>query len=109
MVTEDPTALFVSRRALAAAIRRARANARQGGIFSPAMVPYFRALVADALREGDIHDMIAIVEEENAVHIPARVNGDYPAGASIPFMPTCLLAGAAAAAGAGVPALSAAI
>ncbi len=56
------------------------------------MVPYFRALVADALREGDIHDMIAIVEEENAVHIPARVNGDYPAGASIPFMPTCLLA-----------------
>ena len=36
--------------------------------------------------------MLAIVEEENTVHIPARVNADYPAGASMPLMPTCLLA-----------------
>ena len=92
VVTEDPTALFVSRQALARAIRKARADAQQGDIFSPAMVAYFHSVVADALREGDIHDMLAIVEEENTVHIPARVNGDYPAGASIPFMPTCLLA-----------------
>ena len=92
VVTEDPTALFVSRQALARAIRRARADAQQGDIFYPAMVAYFHSVVADALREGDIHDMLAIVEEENTVHIPARVNGDYQAGASIPFMPTCLLA-----------------
>ena len=92
VVTADPAGLFVSREALAAAIRQARADARQGDIFSAAIIPYFRTLVAEALREGDIHDMLAIVEEENTVHIPTRVNADYPAGASIPFMPTCLLA-----------------
>lgn len=36
-------------------------------------------------------DMLAIVEDENAVHAPARVHADYPAGRSIPLMPTCLL------------------
>jgi hypothetical protein len=92
VVTEDPSLLFVSRQALAQAIRKARADARQGDIFSPAIVQYFRTVVADALREGDIHDMLAIVEEENTMHVSARVNADYPAGASIPFMPTCLLA-----------------
>ena len=36
--------------------------------------------------------MLATVEDENFVHIPATVNGDYPAGRSISPMPTCLLA-----------------
>ena len=35
--------------------------------------------------------MLAIVEDENSVHTPARVNAEYPAGRSIPLMPTCLL------------------
>jgi hypothetical protein len=36
--------------------------------------------------------MLAIVEEENTVHVPARVNADYPAGRSIAMMPPSLLA-----------------
>lgn len=92
VVTADPKALFAPRRALAAAIRKARADARQGDIFSPAMAGYFRIVVADALREGGIEDMLAIVEDENSVKIPASVNADYPAGVSISMMPTCLLA-----------------
>ena len=92
VVTADPSALFVSRHALALAIRAARADARQGDIFSPAIAQYFRMAIASALHEGEIHDMLAIVEEENSVDIPARVNAEYPAGASIPLMPTCLLA-----------------
>ena len=36
--------------------------------------------------------MLAIVEDENVVHIPATVNGDYPAGRSISPMPPGLLA-----------------
>lgn len=91
VVTADLEALFAPKPALAAAIRKARADARQGDIFSPAMAGYFRIVVAEALREGGIEDMLAIVEEDNSVKIPARVNADYPAGASISLMPPCLL------------------
>lgn len=91
VVTADPEALLAPRRALAAAICKARADARQGDIFSPAMARQFRIVVAGALLEGGIEDMLASVEDENAVKIPARVNADYPAGASISLMPPCLL------------------
>lgn len=90
-VTADPAAIVAPRRALAAAIRTARVHARQGDIFSPPVTTYFRTVVADALRAGGITDMLAIVEDENPDHTPARVNGEYPAGRSIPLMPTCLL------------------
>ena len=92
VVTADVEALFAPRSALAAAMRAERADARQGDIFTPAMASYFRLLVADALREGGVGDMLAIVEDENAVQIPPRVNGDYPAGRSISMMPPRLLA-----------------
>ena len=83
VVTADLKALFAPRMALAAAIRTARGDARQGDIFSPPVAGYFRTLVTDALRAAGVRDMLAIVEDENPVHIPAGVNGDYPAGRSI--------------------------
>ena len=92
VVTADLKALFAPRLALAAAIRTARADARQGDIFSPPIAGYFRTLVTDALRAGGVRDMLAIVEDENLVHIPAGVNGDYPAGRSIAMVPPSLLA-----------------
>ena len=92
VVTADLQALFAPKKSMAAAMRTARADARQGDIFSPPVAAYFRTLVADALREGGIRNMLAIVEDENFVHIPARVNADYPAGRSIAMMPTSLLA-----------------
>ena len=91
IVTADPEAIFAPRWALAAAIRTARAQARQGDIFSPPVAAYFRDTAAEALRTGGVKDMLAIVEDENAVHAPARVNAAYPAGRSIPLMPTCVL------------------
>jgi hypothetical protein len=92
VVTADASALFESKRALAAAIRAARADAQQGDIFSPAMARYFQILVSDALKTGGVENLLAIVEEDNDVHIPAAVNVDYPAGRSISMMPACLLA-----------------
>ena len=91
VVTADPEAIFAPRRALAAAIRGARVHARQGDIFTPPVAGYFRTVITEALQAGGVADMLAIVEEENFVHTPARVNADYPAGRSIPFMPACLL------------------
>ena len=92
VVTADPESLFASKRALSAAIRTMRADARQGDIFSPAVARYFRVLVTDALKQGGVEDLLVTIEEENTVHIPAAVNVDYPAGRSISMMPPCLLA-----------------
>lgn len=92
VVTADVEAIFARRNALAAAIRAARPEARRGDVFSPPTAQYFKELVAEALRKGAIRNMLAIVEDENTVHVPARVNADYPAGRSIAMMPPCLLA-----------------
>ena len=89
--TADAEAIFARRNALAAAIRAARPEARQGDVFSPPTVRYFKELVPEALRNGPVRNMLAIVEDENTVHVPARVNADYPAGRSIAVMPPCLL------------------
>lgn len=91
VVTADVEAIFGRRNALAAAIRTARPEARQGDIFAPSTARYFRELVAEALRNGAIRNMLAIVEDENTVHVRAQVNADYPAGRSIAMMPPCLL------------------
>ena len=92
VITVDPQELFASRTALAAALRRARANARQGEIFSPEVARYFRAIIADALRSGAVDDMLGIVRHENTVTAPSRVNAEFPGGRSIAMMPPCLLA-----------------
>jgi hypothetical protein len=91
-VTHDAKALFVPRAEVAAAIRRARPDARQGEIFSPAVARYFRMLLANVIEKDGIGDLPRLVEEENRTHIPARVNADYPAGRSMSSMPSRLLA-----------------
>jgi hypothetical protein len=92
IVTSDLQVLLAPRIAMAREMRHARQRARQGDIFTPALQVYFRTLIAETLRPEGITDLLAIVEEENVVHTPARVNGDYPAGRSIPAIPPCLLA-----------------
>jgi hypothetical protein len=91
VATADLEELFAPRQALARAIRRERANAQQGEIFTPVVAGYLRTLIGDALRRGGITDFLATIEEENDVKVVPSVNGDYPAGASISFMPPCLL------------------
>jgi hypothetical protein len=92
IVTSDVDALFAPRAALAREMRQARHDARQGEIFTAALETHFRTLVEGALRREGICDMLAIIEDENSVHTPARVNGDYPAGRSVPCIPPSVLA-----------------
>jgi hypothetical protein len=92
IVTADPERLFAPRTALAREIRKARAAARQGDIFTPAVAEYFRGLITEALRVGRVENFLERIEEENSVRVIPTVNGDYPAGASISPMPACLLA-----------------
>jgi hypothetical protein len=91
VVTGDVEQLFAPTRALAQEIRRARAGARQGDLFNPAVADYFKIVIAESLRRGGIVDFLAIIEEENEVKVIPTVNGDYPAGASLSFVPPCLL------------------
>jgi hypothetical protein len=94
VVTADPEALFLPQDALAREIRRERAHARQGEIFAPEVAGYLRVLITEALSRGGIEDFLAIVEEDQEdddVRLIPTVNGEYPAGASISFMPPCLL------------------
>jgi hypothetical protein len=91
IVTPELDALFAPRRAMNWEMRMARRNARQGDIFTPALEAYFRTAIAETLQRERIVDLLAIIEDENTVRTPARVNGDYPAGRSVPAMPPCLL------------------
>lgn len=92
IVTADAERLRAPRIALAREVRMARAGAKQGDIFAPPVADYFRHLIADALDAGGIGNFLEIIEDGNFVRVIPTVNGDYPAGASISFMPTCLLA-----------------
>jgi hypothetical protein len=91
IVTSDPHALLAPRRAMNREMRMARREARQGEVFTPALADYFRKTIAETLRRERIVDLLATIEDENTVHTAAKVNGDYPAGRSVPAMPPCLL------------------
>ena len=91
IITSDPHALLAPRQAMNREMRMARREARQGDIFTPALEDYFRTVIAETLRRERIVDLMATIEDENTVHVRARVNGDYPAGRSVPAMPPCLL------------------
>jgi hypothetical protein len=92
VVTADLDALFAPRAAMAREMRQARHDARQGEIFTPAVEAHFRTLIEQTLQRESICDMLAIIEDENSVHTPASVNGDYPDGRSVPCIPASILA-----------------
>jgi hypothetical protein len=92
VVTSDPARLLAPRLALAREMRAARHGARRGDIFAPPLEKYFRTLIARTLQRAGIRDLLTTIEDENTVHTPASVNGEYPAGRSLPCMPPSLLA-----------------
>ena len=92
VVTSNLDALFAPRIALGREMRKARARARQGDVFTPAVAVYFRVVIAETFWRERMPGVRAIIEDENTIHVPATVNGDYPAGRSIPPVPACLLA-----------------
>jgi hypothetical protein len=92
VITSKPYLLFASRAALATAIRSARADARQGDIFSPPVAAMVRSTIDQTLREHGI-DMLGILAEEETLGRPfeVRVNAEYPLDRPLSFMPPTLL------------------
>lgn len=78
----DPWSRFLGRRYLASAIRSARATAKQGDIFSPAVADLFRILIASALADRHPGAMFDVWPEESWPVDNPVVNEPFPKGVS---------------------------
>jgi hypothetical protein len=87
-VTDDPSAIRRAERALAKRIRVARAEAKQGDLFTPSISVEFRKAL---LLEMDANTWAAIMDD-NPGEFPAQINGTYPKGKPLSTMPPNILA-----------------
>jgi hypothetical protein len=90
-VTDDPARIKTAADGLAAQIRAARAGARHGDIFTPAITDVFRRLLAPELQGEDGRDAKAILKDDAPTSVPLRVNAKYPENQPLPTVPAGLL------------------
>jgi hypothetical protein len=88
MVTEDPAEILRAIRALARKIRVARAGAKEGDIFSPAVSAQFKKALTLEIDAGTM----ALIMDENPGHIDVPINGNYPLRKTVTTMPPNVLA-----------------
>lgn len=88
--TDDAAQLVARREALAAAVRTARPNARQGDVFTPATEREIRSDTRADLNARPPSDRAAVREE--VPQLPFAVNGSYPPDAPLATVPPILLA-----------------
>ena len=91
--TEDPAKISEAKKALAGRVQAARVTAKQGDIFTPAVQPVFRRLVAPELKGEDGHDARAVLKDDApaAGTVPFKVNAKYPESQPLPSVPANLL------------------
>lgn len=87
-VTDDPAEIRSTVRALAQKIRVARAEARQGDIFTPAVSAKFRKVLRLAM---NIRTWAAMMDD-NPGEFSARINGTYPERKTVSTVPPNILA-----------------
>lgn len=84
----SPEGVVGSQRALADGIRRARANAQPGDLFTPETQPVLRAMLAKVFAAPKVGSSAkAAVNEENPRGTRVAVNAPYPDGAPLTTMP----------------------
>ena len=91
-VSADPARIQRISDALAAAIRTARAGARQGDIFAPGIAAAFRATVGSGCHQDYVELLASVSEELDSPLSAPVVHGRWPAGVPVPTMPPDLLA-----------------
>jgi hypothetical protein len=91
--TADPKQITDAKTALAARIQAARKDAKHGDIFTPAIRPVFRRLLAPELKGEDGRDAKAVLKDDAPApgSVPFRVNAKYPEGQPKPTVPANLL------------------
>ena len=86
-VTDNPADTIEIQRTLARRIRRARAGARRGAIFTPDISAEFRRILLIAMTPA----VLAAIEDDNPGQFSHRVNGDYPKRRPLSTMPGTFL------------------
>jgi hypothetical protein len=91
--TKDPAKISAAKDALAAKVQAARADARQGDIFTPAVRPVFRRLLAPELKGEDGRDAKAVLKDDAPAPgtVPFKVNAKFPENQPRPSVPANLL------------------
>lgn len=91
--TENPAEITQAQEMLASKIRTARADGKQGDIFTAEIRNKFRRLLAPELKGEDGRDAKAVLKEDAPApgSIPFKVHAKYPEGASLPSVPANLL------------------
>ena len=89
----EPVDIHKAKAALAAKVQAARANARQGDFFTPAIRPVFRRLLAPELKGEDGRDAKAVLKDDAPApgSVPFKVNATYPENQPLPSVPANLL------------------
>jgi len=89
---DDPAKIQASQEALAAAIRSARAGAKEGDIFTPEIADRLRRLIYPEVAGAKGVETKETIKEDAPAPIVLKVNARYPAGAPLPTVPPNLLA-----------------
>jgi hypothetical protein len=77
---------------LSQGITKARAGAKPGAVFVPAMQERIRQTLKKAFSGPDGKDLRASILDENAIGAPVRVNGPYPDEIPLTTMPPTVIA-----------------
>jgi hypothetical protein len=91
--TAEPAKIAATKKALAAKMQAARGDAKQGDIFTPAVRPVFRTLLAPELKGEDGRDAKAVLKDDAPPpgSVPFKVNAQYPENQPLPTVPANLL------------------
>jgi hypothetical protein len=87
-VTDDPAEIWRAQRALANRVRVARAEARQGDIFTSTISAEFRNVLLAETNSGTMADIM----DENPGDVSRHINRAYPTGKPLANMPAGMLA-----------------
>ena len=92
--TKDPADIKQAQEALAAAVRAARPNAKQGEIFTPEIAKLFRRLMYPEVTGSDGAEAKQTMKEDGPApkSVTLKVNARYPDEQPLPTMPPNLLA-----------------
>ena len=91
--TDDPAEIRQRTEALTAKVQAARAEAKQGDIFTPEIRPVFRRLLAPKLQGAEGRDVKQVIKDDGPAPgtVPFKVNARYPEGQPLPTVPANVL------------------
>jgi hypothetical protein len=91
--TASPAKINSTKATLAARVQATRVNAKQGDIFTPAVRPVFRRLLAPELKGEDGRDAKAVLKDDAPAPgtVAFKVNAKFPENQPRPTVPASLL------------------